>query len=68
MTKLIECQGNLEYMCEGCKRINTEFLRCTAYETPPSLWVKSQLCPHNCKPKEKKKFARVGQQKTKRNK
>ena len=59
--------SNIEYICEGCVRVNKMFLTCSVYASPPSLFINHCKCPFN-PPKEKvvKTFQRVGQQKTKR--
>jgi len=59
--------GNIEYICEGCHRVSPE-LTCSVYPAPPGFFIRHCRCPFNPpKEKVKKKFQRVGQQKTKRN-
>ena len=60
--------NNIEYICEGCTKVSSEF-DCTIYSKGiPAFYIRRCQCPFN-PPKEKKKkvFKRVGQQKTKRN-
>lgn len=61
--------SNIEYICEGCTKVNKVFLTCGVYASPPSLFINLCKCPFNM-PKEKvlKVKERVGQQKTKRRK
>jgi hypothetical protein len=59
--------GNLEYMCEGCKKANMETYRCEVYAAPPPYYLKHKCCPFNREEKVKpKRKVRVGQQKQKR--
>ena len=59
--------GDLEYMCDGCKKADMETLSCTAYAEPPIMFALKQHCPLNtnlCKKATARR--RVGQQKQKR--
>jgi hypothetical protein len=56
----------IEYICEGCVKVSASF-KCQVYPEPPTFFVRRCRCPFNPpKEKTKKKFQRVGQQKTKR--
>ena len=59
--------SNIEYICEGCPKVNKMFLTCGVYASVPLLYINRCVCPFNKpKVKEKKAFQRVGQQKSKR--
>ena len=60
-------EANIEYICEGCVKVDQQFLTCSIYNSPPLLYIHHCRCPWNLpKVKVKKAFVRVGQQKTKR--
>ena len=57
-------EANVEYICEGCERVQEE-LTCGVYASPPPYYIRHGCCPFNM-PKRtatKKRRVRVGQQK-----
>ena len=62
--------NNIEYICEGCTKVSSEF-GCTVYSKGvPAFYIRRCACPFNppkvvLSAKDKQKV-RVGQQKTKR--
>lgn len=62
-----QMQPNLEYICEGCPKADTNWYTCTVYREPPSMYVRHGCCPFNRQVKTKTQGRkRVGQQKQRR--